>query len=84
MEVFLKGPAIPDAYLLPPTILQAASGIWIVRDGQLQSFQPEAYGWIPNGWVVKAFDAGEGVVVGPLPGACPGLEVSPQAVQADR
>ena len=83
VEVFLKGPAIPDAYLLPPTILQTASGIWIVRDGQLQSFQPEAYGWIPNGWVVKAFDAGEGVVVGPLPGARPGLEVSPQVVPAD-
>ena len=84
VEVFLKGPAIPDAYVLPPDILQTASGVWIVRDGQLQSFQPEAYGWIPSGWVVKAFEAGEGVVVGPLPGVRPGLAVSTQVVQTDR
>ena len=38
--------------------------------------------WIPEGWVVSAFDAGEGVVTGALPGARAGLEVSAQAVES--
>ena len=32
-------------------------------------------------WVVQAFDAGEGVVVGTLPRVREGIEVSPQAAR---
>ena len=82
VEVAIEGPALPDAYVLPPTVLQEGAGVWVVRDGRLELFEPEAYGWIPEGWVVAAFDAGEGVVTGALPGARTGLEVSAQAVES--
>ena len=82
VEIAIEGPALPDAYVLPPTVLQEGAGVWVVRDGLLELFEPEAHGWIPEGWVVSAFDAGEGVVTGALPGARAGLEVSAQLDEA--
>lgn len=82
VEVFLDGPVLADVYVLPPTVLEEAAGIWVVREGRLQAFQPDEYGWVPEGRVVQAFDAGEGIVVGPLSGAREGLEVSAQVAPA--
>ena len=79
VEISIEGPAFADVYVLPNTVLQSDNSIWIVRDGKLHLFQPEAYGWTADGWVVKEFDAGAGVVTGTLPGAHEGLEVSTQA-----
>ena len=47
----------------------------MVRNGQLSAFSPTTLGRTAAGWVVQAFDAGEGVVVGALPAAREGLEV---------
>ena len=41
----------------------------MVRGGLLSAFAPTTVGRTADGLVVQAFDAGEGVVVGPLPGA---------------
>ena len=84
VEVAIEGPALSDAFVLPHTVLQEGAGVWVVRDGRLELFEPEAHGWIPEGWVVSAFDAGEGVVTGALPGARAGLEVSAQVDEAAR
>ena len=84
VEVLLEGPAIADVFVLPPTVLQETDGIWVVREGRLHAFRPEEYGRIADGWVVKAFDVGEGVVVGTLPGAREGLAVSAQVAPATR
>ena len=62
-------------YVLPESVLQERGSVWVVDGGVLRSFVPRELGRIADGWVVEAFDAGEGVVVGTLPGARAGLAV---------
>lgn len=81
VEIAIEGPVFADVYVLPNTVLQQQNSVWVVRDGQLNLFTPEAHGRTDDGWVVQAFDADEGIVVGSLPGAREGLEVSVQVVQ---
>ena len=80
VEVSIEGPAFADVYVLPPVVLQAQNNVWVVRDGELNLFAPQAHGWTDTGWMVRAFDAGEGIVVGPLPGAREGLAVAAQVL----
>ena len=76
VEVAFNGPSYRDVYVLPESALQERGGIWIVKGGALRSFEPETLGRTSEGWVVRAFDAGEGVVSGTLPGAREGLAVA--------
>lgn len=82
VEIGIEGPAFADVYVLPNTVSQEDDNVWVVKDGRLHLFKPEAHGRTADGWIVQAFDAGEGVMVGTLPGAYEGLEVSAQAVPA--
>ena len=75
VEVAIAGPAHEDVYVLPESVLQERDSVWVVRDGLLSAFVPETVGRTATGWVVQAFDAGEGLVVGVLPGAREGLAV---------
>lgn len=75
VEIDLEGPAYEDVYLLPESVLQERDSVWVVRNGLLSAFTPTTLGRTAAGWVVQAFDAGEGVVVGALPAAREGLEV---------
>ncbi len=75
VEVDIAGPAHDDVYVLPESVVQERDSVWVVRDGRLSAFAPETVGRTAEGWVVQAFDAGEGVVVGVLPGAREGLAV---------
>ena len=75
VEVDIVGPTYEDVYVLPESVLQERNSVWVVRDGLLSAFAPETIGRTAAGWVVQAFDAGEGVVVGVLPGAREGLAV---------
>ena len=75
VEVEIQGPAYRDVYVLPDGVLQAGDSVWTVRDGVLRSLSLQALGHSGAGMVVKAFDAGEGVVTGNLPGAAEGLAV---------
>jgi len=75
VEVDIAGPVYEDVYVLPESVLQERDSVWVVRDGVLSAFAPETVGRTADGWVVRAFDAGEGVVVGVLPGAREGLAV---------
>ena len=75
VEVDIRGPVYEDVYVLPESVLQERESVWVVRDGVLSAFAPKAVGRTDAGWVVQAFDAGEGVVVGTLPGAREGLAV---------
>lgn len=81
VEVEIEGPVFSDVFVLPNAVLQKGDSVWVVRDGKLQWFKPETYQIAADGWMVKAFDPGDGVVVGVLPGAREGLEVSVSAVQ---
>ena len=75
VEVAIAGPVYEDVYVLPESVLQERDSVWVVRDGRLGAFAPETVGRTAAGWVVQAFDAGEGLVVGVLPGARDGLAV---------
>ena len=75
VEVEIEGPAYKGVYVLPDSVLQEGDSVWTVRDGVLRSRSLRALGHSAAGMVVKAFDAGEGVVTGILPGAGEGLAV---------
>ena len=76
VEVAIEGPTYPDVYMLPESVLQERGSVWVVKGGVLRSFEPDPVGRTGEGWVVRAFDAGAGVVLGILPGARDGLAVT--------
>ena len=75
VEVEVMGPSYEDVYVLPESVLQERDSVWVVSDGVLTSFVPRTVGHTAAGWIVEAFDAGEGVVVGTLPRVREGLAV---------
>ena len=75
VEVEVEGPSFENVYVLPDSVLQDSDTVWVVRDGALSLVSPLAIGRTEEGLVVAAFDAGDGIVVGSLPGAREGLEV---------
>ncbi|MCY4485580.1 MAG: efflux RND transporter periplasmic adaptor subunit [Deltaproteobacteria bacterium] len=75
-EVRIEGPSYQNVYVLPESVLQEGSSVWVVDKGALKPVVPKTLGRTDAGWVVEAFDAGEGVVVGAPPGARKGLAVA--------
>ena len=74
-EISIAGPAHRGVYVLPDAAAQANDRVWVVRGGVLSSVEPRMLGRTDGKWVVEAFDAGDGVVIGTLPGAREGLAV---------
>ena len=75
-EVSIPGPVHRGVYVLPEAAAQPNDRVWVVKDGVLTSFEPRLLGRADGRWVVEAFDAGDGVVLGTLPGAREGLAVT--------
>lgn len=75
VEVAVSGPSRENVYVLPEAAVQERGSVWVVAEGALRSIVPRELGRTSEGWVVEAFDTGDGVVVGTLPGAREGLEV---------
>ena len=75
-EIVITGPSLEGVYVLPEAVRQEQGSVWVVQDGTLRAFEPQTLGRTDAGWVVEVFDAGEGVVVGTLPGAGEGLPVA--------
>ena len=75
VEVAITGPSHDNVYVLPESAMQERGRVWVVDGGELRSLVPREIGRAADGWVVEAFDAGEGVVVSALPGARAGLAV---------
>ena len=75
VEIEITGPSYEKVYVLPESVLQEHDKVWVVEGGALRSFAPRTLGYTSAGRVVEAFDAGEGLVAGTLPGAREGLEV---------
>ena len=79
--VRIDGPPFENAFLLPRAVEQSGGHVWIVRDGELESFTPELLrrsmsGMLgAPGWLVGTFDVGDGVVVGSVFGAHDGMRV---------
>ena len=76
VEVAMRGPTHRDVYVLPDSVQQEGDSVWLVRDGALTAVVPETIGHTVAGWIVKAFDTADGVVVGTLPSAREGLAVA--------
>lgn len=80
--VTIEGPAFDDVFLLPTATEQPGGKVWIVDDGALRPVTPATLrqavsGWLDSpGWLVRAFDAGDGVVVGSVFGAHHGMRVT--------
>ena len=78
-EIEIVGPLRENVYRLPHAVRQDGDTVWIVDDGVLRSAAPPVVGDTADGWVVEAFDAGAGVVVGTPPRARDGLAVTATA-----
>lgn len=74
-RVAVEGPERGGVYVLPESAAREGDRLWTVRNGALASLKPVTVGRGDAGWVVEAFDAGDGVVVGALSGAREGLKV---------
>ena len=79
--VQIDGPSFENAFVLPRAAEQSGGHVWVVRGGELEPVTPELLrrstsGMFANpGWLVRAFDAGDGVVVGSVFGAHDGMRV---------
>ena len=75
VEVEIEGMPLSDTYRLSESARQMNDTLWLVRNGQLALFKPELLASTPDGLIVRAFDYGEGIILGTIPGAREGLEV---------
>ena len=75
-EVRIFGSTWDDVFVLPEAAAREHGRVWVVKEGTLQSRTPTTVGHTADGWIVEAFDAGDGVVVSTLSGASEGLNVS--------
>ena len=82
VEVSIAGPVHDNVLVLPESAMQDRGSVWIVEGGALKAVAPRVLGHADGGVVVEAFDAGDGIVVGSLPGAREGLAVEVGAAQA--
>lgn len=72
----IEGPAFENSLLLPKATEQASGTVWVVRRGALESVTPQSLGRTDAGWIVAGFDTGNGIVVGTVPAAEPGVSVT--------
>ena len=79
VNVVVPGPPVDDVFVLPEAAEQSGGSVWLVEEDALQSFQPRSLGRNSAGWVVQAFDAKQGVVVGRLAQPRSGMAVKPVA-----
>ena len=82
VAVEIEGPEFSNVFVLPESVLQDRDSVWIVEGGSLKAVQAHVLGYADDGVVVEAFDAGDGVVIGALPGALEGLAVEVSDAQA--
>lgn len=76
VNVWIEGPSYENVFVLPESALQEGGSIWVIYKGALKSIVPKTLGRTDAGWVVEAFETGEGVVVGAPAGARNGLAVA--------
>lgn len=80
--VRIEGEPFDNTFLLPRAAEQPGGHVWVVRNGQLEAVTPtllrravtDAFG--SQAWLVRAFDAGEGVVIGSVFGSHNGMRVT--------
>ncbi len=63
VEVEIIGPTEDNVFLLPERSEKSLGQVWLVRNGQLESFKPQILARNNGLLVVKSFDAGDGIVI---------------------
>ena len=72
----VMGPMQKNVFVLPESALREGDSVWVVEDGALGVREPGVLGRVEAGWVTNAFDTAQGIVVGAVPGARPGVAVA--------
>jgi RND family efflux transporter MFP subunit len=75
VSVKLSGPAIDNTFKLPESTLQVGQSFWIVKDGAITGVDSTILGRSNGHYLVAAFNYGDGIVTGAVPGARDGLPV---------
>ncbi|MCY3841540.1 MAG: efflux RND transporter periplasmic adaptor subunit [Gammaproteobacteria bacterium] len=75
VDVEIEGPVFTDTFLLPDAAEQASDRVWVVANGELRAVTTPALGRTADGWITRAFDSGDGVILGAVPGATEGQAV---------
>jgi len=75
VHVTLQGPERANTFVLPAAAEQMNGKFWVADEGQLRRVSPQVIARTDQGVLVEAFDTGDGVVVGAVPGARDGLAV---------
>ena len=80
VDVDTQGPALEQTFLLPEATQRPQGKIWIARDGVIEEVDPQVLGRASAGTVVRAFDVGDGIIVGTVGGLGEGASVRPVEV----
>jgi hypothetical protein len=64
-----------DTFMLPESALQVGQVFWIVKDGNIAEVSANILSRSDEEYLVKAFDYDQGIIMGAVPGARPGLAV---------
>jgi RND family efflux transporter MFP subunit len=75
VSVKLNGPVTENTFLLPDNAMQSSQKIWIVQKGIITSIPAKILGRSNGQYLVEAFDYGDGIITGSVPGARNGLQV---------
>ena len=76
VDVKIAGANLQNALQLPESATQANGSLWYVKDNRLKRHDPVVIGRNQQGSIIQRFDYAQGIVLGAVPGAEPGQEVS--------
>lgn len=79
VDVKIAGANLQNALQLPESATQANGSLWYVKDNRLKRHDPVVIGRNQQGSIIQRFDYAQGIVLGAVPGAEPGQEVSVSA-----
>jgi RND family efflux transporter MFP subunit len=74
-SVKLSGPIIDNTFMLPESALQVGQTFWIVKNGSIAEISANILGRSNGQYLVEAFEYGEGIIIGAVPGSRNGLPV---------
>ena len=76
IDIQIEGPTLGNTLLLPEAAEQINESVWSVVDGKLKKVNPKFLNRNNQGIISQAFDPGQGVVLGTVPGAYEGMPVN--------
>lgn len=75
IDIEIEGPTLANTLLLPEAAEQINESVWAVVEGKLKKVYPKFLNRNNQGIVAQAFNPGQGVVLGTVPGGFEGMPV---------